>query len=554
MNRHSRRKFLSRMAAGWLVLPNTQAFFAQSIIMGLSSKSWAGASPFCRRHISIMAAGGPARWMFDLFLSPYDTADFDPSLNPMLANSFVEGSRYTETAYRFYRDPGSGVNLPWLWQFPVAAPNGGTRPLTALLENLLVLQGLNTGNGGHNASQRFHYHYRDGRNSLSSIAAAHSTQKLKGIVAGPYSFAHASTSSPPPLFLMTSVQREQNLIKSLMDPFSKALLESRSPSDQKNALRKALSALSKQALEGNPDAESILQNSSQAQILLEKVFTGDSGRIWHDKYSKYEDLIQRTIDMGSALGRLPLLTDRPIGHQSVRGVDYSYAGPNVLATQDDLRSMIRAGSTYPKSMAAHFALAEFIVERDLSNYISLAPAEFAHVMDGLGRSQGLNAHTFDEHVLGKFPSLVLNSNYHRAQAACLLELINVLKKMRQFEHTVIDVSGDFNRAPRPDGSGSDHGWTGKSVSIYSGAFNGGPYIVGNIHKNSTLAGSPGPWGDGAGAKNRNGQSLAELSIAHYHATAAHLLNGTNPTPEYHSLVELKSNKKLELLIEPTRLV
>ena len=101
--------------------------------------------------------------------------------------------------------------------------------------------------------------------------------------------------------------------------------------------------------------------------------------------------------------------------------------------------------------------------------------------------------------------------------------------------------------------GSDHGWEGKSTTIYSGAIRNGPFIVGNIAKDAGPL-YPGPWGSGAPVRSSEGKEMGPLHIGHLHATMSHLLRVENPIANASSLVHLKSNKALILKMEKTKLV
>lgn len=502
-----------------------------------------------------MFAGAPSRWVFDLLLNPYDNPGFQPELNPMLINCMAEDNgRYQTGQFKFYRSQKHQVNLPWLWQFPVAARGGGSRPLTDLLDNLLLLQGISTGNGSHSGSFNSHYRFHSSDPSLSALSVDGSDKKIKGITTFAGHFPFSSRFGHKPLLLQGGCDASENLIAVLIEPFSKALSENRWGPELKDAFNYTLKSIERAALQGNQNADAVLQNQEDTRRLLQTVFNGNTSEIWLAKYKKYEDLIARTIKREEKLAQLPLLSDLPIGSKD-RDLAYSYGGSDVLARHDDLRQLIHAPQTYPKFMAGHFALAEFVIENDLSNLITISPGPFAHIYNEANQSKGLNSHVFDEHVIGMMPSLVINTSYHRAAGACLLEFIDFLKERKEFANTVIDFGSEFNRAPRVDRRGSDHGWKAKSTAIYSGAITGGPYIAGNMRLNSSTD-YPGPWGHGAATKTREGTFIDQLSIAHLHSTLAYLLRAPTPFPATPSLVEFTNDpkKSLTLKVEKTRLV
>jgi hypothetical protein len=82
---------------------------------------------------------------------------------------------------------------------------------------------------------------------------------------------------------------------------------------------------------------------------------------------------------------------------------------------------------------------------------------------------------------------------------CIQELVATLTAKSLFNKTVIHIGSEFNRSPRADGSGSDHGFYGASASIISGMIS--QYaLIGNIYANGKdSANSPyaGTWGRAA---------------------------------------------------------
>jgi uncharacterized protein (DUF1501 family) len=158
--------------------------------------------------------------------------------------------------------------------------------------------------------------------------------------------------------------------------------------------------------------------------------------------------------------------------------------------------------------------------------------------------------TFDEHFTGKMPSLLVNSYLARAHAACLLELIRQLGAKGIFKDTVINCSGEFNRSPRNNGTGSDHGFRGASLAIYSGAING-PIVIGNVAANAPDPNHSGTWGQGAGIAALGGQAL---DVGHAGATIAALLRVESPLTSRRSVVDEKTDNVITPAIELGKLV
>jgi hypothetical protein len=136
--------------------------------------------------------------------------------------------------------------------------------------------------------------------------------------------------------------------------------------------------------------------------------------------------------------------------------------------------------------------------------------------------------------------------YYRAYASCLLELIDRLKAENIWNDTVIDTAGEFNRAAKGIGTGSDHGWQGASAAIYSGAITG-PIVLGNIKKETGATSAyPGTWGYGAPV---TGLPSGQLTLGHVAATLAFLLRTQSPITAYSKIIGTDGTGKIVPTIE-----
>jgi hypothetical protein len=106
-----------------------------------------------------------------------------------------------------------------------------------------------------------------------------------------------------------------------------------------------------------------------------------------------------------------------------------------------------------------------------------------------------------------------------------------------FDDTIINISGEFNRRPRLDGSGSDHNWEGGNLTMYSGSING-PHVLGNIRSSTGEASYPGTWGFAAPITELGNQNL---DLTHTTATIATMLKVPSPLTVGNSVVEENSS-------------
>jgi uncharacterized protein (DUF1501 family) len=72
---------------------------------------------------------------------------------------------------------------------------------------------------------------------------------------------------------------------------------------------------------------------------------------------------------------------------------------------------------------------------------------------------------------------------YRGVLGCLTEYVTQLKAKGIFDRTVIHISAEFNRTPKADGTGADHGFMASNTTLISGMV-AAPGVVGNIQKAS----------------------------------------------------------------------
>ena len=76
--------------------------------------------------------------------------------------------------------------------------------------------------------------------------------------------------------------------------------------------------------------------------------------------------------------------------------------------------------------------------------------------------------THDHHYVGQLVSTFVTTFYYRGILSCLEGLITTLKSNHLYENTLIHYGTEFNRSPRVNGLGSDHGVGGSSALLISG--------------------------------------------------------------------------------------
>lgn len=511
----TRRDILNALgfAVGGNALLSPTAILFESLLNGMVNKALAaGTTP--RRYLYIQQPGAPSRWMWDLFLTPYSATGYQA--HPMVGTRFVaEGGRYTGLRYETVLR--KGINVPYLWQIDVPAPGGATRPMDGLLDNLFCIRGVNTGNNGHPGSQALHFKPLGAKKSLPALSADDSEAPIAAINISAKEYDFTSTKNKASV----SLGNTGNLLTSLLNPFRSAasVTYAQKKETLTAAINQAMTSLENDARAEHPGAAVVIESRRSAEKLLQTGF-GDLNTIWNNLLAKYQDLVTRSISTAMVI---PGINDLPVGPTGTRSRIFQL--DNNIVTNADLRTMIVA-NTQIQFMAAHFAVAEYVLLNNMSSSITIAPRS----MTGLNAQGASGTHPFDEHFTGSMIALLLNAHYNRAMSACLLELIARLKQANQFNDTLIDISGEFNRSARTNSEGSDHAFEGASVALYSGAIQG-PHVVGNIQ-----ASVRGGYGYGAPVAG-----VGVLTPSHVAATVAHMLRVASPVTAVNSLAVTQDN-------------
>ena len=501
-----------------------------------------------KRYIFLQTYAAPARWMFDLFLNPGKSSDFVN--NPHMATQFSsKGSVYDNTVpYSESLVSVNGVYVPPIWKAALPACDSDGNPTTtgtlaSILPNIIHIRGIDTNNGDHGFCSRLHF--------MPISATVSTTALTAGINGVPFPAINIQStqyifSSPSPLEPV-NIASSGNLISTLLGPFALASTDGSAAyrseisdeSTQKN-IRDAIKALDNDAKAQASELASLQAARLSAFEVMTRKFP-DFDATWAKLLSKYTTLVQRAL-----AETMTGINDKPIGI-AVGSRDETYCHNGTIVTVPDLRNMIQNGAK-PTDMAglpARFALLEFIIVNDLSRSVTVGVAPLSSVQTAPGV---LGSQVVDEHYNGTMVSLFLNTMYYRGLSVCLLELVRVLKSAGVWDQTVIDISGEFNRAPRKDRTGSDHGYKAASGILLSGMVTSGPFIIGNIYNDDP--GNKAYGGTYGRAAPNPTVGNAALSVGHFAASLATMLDAPSPVTAAFSLLEMNKNGT----VQPSQLV
>jgi hypothetical protein len=482
----------------------------------------AGVNP--RKWVDMRLNGAPPRWVYDLILSTSaaDEAKFVASPLGQVATKYVAtGNRYTNCVYSTVAL--EGIRAPYMWSFRAPTATGGTRPMTDLLKHLINIRGIHTTNPGHSGSEGFHFRAQGANKSLPALAADASSAPIAAAYNGGNSYIFNSTEGNSPI-LMTG-----NYANSLLAPFipstSTATIKQKEVL-MKAAIDRARTALMSREIASHPDAQRIQQSVTSARSMMSQAVNGMSEQ-YASLVTKYQTIVTAALRT-----TLPGINDKPIGilPATSRGLTYRISQTRTVAA-DDLRTLVNpnraTNPTNAPSLAPAFAIAEFILVNGFSDSITLSLSPLSNIIDGTVAS----GYTFDEHFVGAMNTLLINTMYSFAHAACMLELIDRLKAAGIWTNTVINVGSEFNRTPLSTGAGADHGYQGASWQMYSGCV-ASPMILGNIAADPFPTGYKGTWGHTATQPELNGK----IDMGHAMNTVASLLRVPLPVPARQALV------------------
>ncbi len=534
-----------------------------------------------RNYLQINMYGAPTRFGFDNLLRPYDDCDFVPY--KFIANK-IEGqdlNNLADVRFSYSTEKIKGFNMPHQWKQKVPAPNGKTRAMTDLMDNMMMIRGCKLDFSGHPL------------NAMQQICPIQDGLSLNGVVgdASKTLFASVSVGNNPVTrafksehCLLTEIPyQEKNYVEYLLNPF---VIKKTERLYNNAELEKEFDSI----VSSYPNKIKDIGSLKKSSIKNLK----DNIDLYLAQYSKlvakYRELIDRSIATAENLPKIA--TARfPYKIDSKRTVA-EVLGPcvfgRIYCINNDVSALVQTGKL--NYWAEEFALAEFLLVNNLSKSILISPPspdigdslENIHIkefvrMDDLEVVEDKVNKTFhidvkktpgarinfkdkfdpipmDSHVHGVAYEVIATTILFRAMSSCVLELIDVLKKTKKgsnnlFDETIIHLATEFDRIPQPDGAGTHHNAYSNPTSILSGCIKG-PQLLGNIFTGD-LKDKPsyyiGTVGNGAPVKELG----SAIKISHVSSTLSTLLRVKPIVGRSQSLVK-EVNGQVVSLIEKAR--
>lgn len=551
--KHSRRDLLKALGLGAVAASSPVEIFLDGLVDGLVQKAIANNSGVDSKYILIQSHGAPPRWMFDLFLQPYGGQVVPNSSvgSELVAETVAGESRYTKTKYQTYNV--KGIRAPRIWTQNVGNSGGSSRALSDLMDNMLVLQGVDALNPGHRIAAGFL------NRPLTNLSIDGALADHTNMPFGALGFNNQLTS-----FNSATGQAHrrftngEDVVTILPEAFEKGDIDIHKK--YKNEIDRASEKLNRSLASLNLGGANLNNTFKSTQDLMK----GEILKI-RDEYpallAKYQRIIQSTIELSK---NLPGFSDRPVTR---KGESTRLTSGGLTSFDDDLRSTLNGMRVL--FMAEKFALLEYVITNGLTSTASLNADT---VQFQIARSAGANpvftTVTVDQHQIDDVASVFFSVMRFRLIGACTLGLIDALKAKsykgsNMFNHTVIRQASEFGRHPRDRAQeearpnithtpGSDHAPWSATNMILSGMIKS-PLVAGEIVADGATKGRrAGSWGHGGLLKHG-----APMTTGHVISSIATMLRIPSPSVNNPSLVVRNRSGEIELhdfFIEKTKVV
>lgn len=489
------------------------------------------------KFISLVMAGGLPRYYWDLPLNPNGNDDF--VVNPMVVTKFnPDGStNYSTTKVGNYY-------LPHVWNSKIPT-TGGTAPMKDIAKHMMIMRGIDLQIDSHDIDRYRQIAPVPGGISLSGLIADSANTPIPAVgrngggnyYQGEKGIAYLELSGGNPLTTAISP----------FTPFSSML--SLNSGAVEGAIDQALLRMQASATNKGKFIPSTFASRFNAKKMMMKQF-GDLQAQFNSLVMKYRGLITRSFGPTAELKLVGVEDISFPGNKGPRqriSENEYFSGTDILSITDM--------NTLIADLAEGMAIAEYMIINGLSSSVNiqsggisnfLVQESYNQTTKAIARTNSRITQGTDVHFVGSDIALVLFTRYYRAISACLNELMSRLKETKTsggnlFDKTVIAVTSDFNRLPRLDGSGADHGWEGSNYTVFSGMFDE-LKVVGNVKK--TDSGNRGTWGLAGGLTEIGGR---EAIIGNVATTVSNLLELKTPTPNDTSFTA-KEKGKAKLVI------
>lgn len=443
-----------------------------------------------RNYINIQLPGAPIRYQFDQFLKTNKNESLqliNGSEAPMTCNAFEWASNGNVKPVMKYFTASNGLMVPHLWGQSVLSSAGANRPLTDLLKHMLVIRGYGSGLDGHQF------------NILAQQSPIGGVSTVTGLVAEELPSTFDSIQFPDRggngTFFSNKGKSQTKItgnapLTSLMEGFGEPVqkLSKNLKAKHADAMALAQARLKAYARSDNTGNKIVGQNLTNATDMMAKG-VGNLSSFYTAAVTKYQNAIFSSMRVSN----IPGISEKAIVSDQSPLWHFGAGDTFVISKDYDVRTAIAEATI--GNLAQSLAVAEYLIKEGMVASIDLRSDALAAVKI-LKKEQSavtVMGLPHDMHASGANSVILFMNAYYRGLTAGLLEFINAIGDSA-WQNTVIQIQGDFGRTARSGGNGSDHGYDQMVTSVFSGAFNNGPVVVGNIKQaghNTSYAGTQG---------------------------------------------------------------
>ena len=483
-----RRRFLGQglLFGGASIMPPPVMQFVKMMTDGIIQRAIAaetGADP-ARNYVNLLLPGAPNRYVFDHWLR---TNNSDPQIvaNPMNTTSLEKsngraiGTKYETFEYK-------NVLVPQFFKHSVFNGAGNARPLTDLLDNMLVIRGYGTGFDGHSPNVVTQLSPLGGASSITGLAADLSTKTFQALQypARRDNGNYFSTSGKP-----LNVIGGNKPLHELMVGFKAAAGNTADLVRRREAaLEQAAVRLRQFAKSNQVGSSTVAKNMTDAQKLIKKGISNIDS-YWEGAVARYTKAYTMSAQQMGLAGFSDMTLEADPNNPHWRF--HVYEGNQNVQPRGDVSGVISKArpSAY---LIEGFALAEYVLTEGHVTALELMvpggePGHF-YFKDGIVENITAPNNTYgyvaDMHLAGAIGAQMTTAVLFRGISGALLELIDRLKATPVngsdlWSQTVFQITSDFGRSGHSLGDGCDHGINQMVTSVYSGLIKQ-PMVVGNI--------------------------------------------------------------------------
>jgi hypothetical protein len=521
-NNLSRRNFLGSavtLGAGAFLLDPIRAL-TEGVADGIIQRAYAESTGAVasRNYINIQLSGAPLRYQFDQWLrtSSTDLAIENATvrmsdntikriLNPMTCTAFTWGANGIVTP-KMATTVFNNLIVPHLWTQSVYNSAGTKRPLTELLQNMLVVRGFGTGLDGHPFNIRAQQAPIGGVSTITGLVAENSKTTFDSV--------HWPDRGDTGIYFSSQGKSQTKAtgtapLNSLMEGFGtpSTTVARNLKTTYKDAMALAQARLKAYARSENTGAKLVAQNMNNATDMMAKG-VGNIASYWNPAVARYQAAIEKSMREIN----IPGISEQEIISDESRSWSVGSGDITIISKGYDVRMALASVSM--QNFAQSLALAEYLLKEGLAASIDLRADALLGLMilQKEFTSPAARNLSLDMHETGSNAAILFMNSYYRGLTAGILELKDQLGTAR-WENTVVQIQGDFGRSAKADGTGSDHGFNQMVTSAFSGAFTNGPIVVGNIKQSGSAEKYSGTQGMAAAIPGYNQKGMPSPSMA-----------------------------------------